>query len=729
MSDSKVSDLDPITTLASDDLLYAVDISGGNSGSKSITALDGATTLQSQLSYTSGATGAQPASAKEIFDEKVSALRVVPEAQKAGILDGTTTYDAFSVISALDAWAGANNKTIVFPPGTTWRFESGFNPIDGTQIQASWDFSGAHFKFDLEAATEPRILSLGNNTLNRPNRLDETPAAGAEHAALNDQPRPGCTVFLSNPGADASKFAIGDYVFISCGIDIYDADADIWGFTFQTYIVDINAGTGEITLADAIPVRLDDRGWAPSSAKNTASDWANSTSYSSGDYVYGGAGSAKPTALWEAISSGTSSGTAPDDDTGVSWIRRTNDLDSLRNNRDGRPVIQLVPDPVANRIIRAGIIENISATRKCQQFFSTRTAYNCLMEGAVARGASFNTFSSTESSNHNRFLRVHDHTDPRSGSPDFRGLNTGSSWGLIFEDCRLQGNLDNGTDAAVYLEAAGELTLRNTDVYCAKKESVSPATVGITVASGRLAFDGGDISGFSQPVSHNQADQTIIPDTDEIGQEIVFWHPRETEWGARNFRRFGNVESPATIRKLFQMPYGITIFDTYQGGSGYDQKPRIRLINWRMIEYKVEFNPAANQTNTVVTLDPALVHGILPDASGYVLGDQPIVVLGAMAYWSSVPASATATIQIEGTRSGVYRDLLRSSNPGLTLSDSIPRAIQFDGNGGTERTLDPSIGEQFAIRYDSNASAGGGTITVVTTMLVQDYTGGDFRAF
>lgn len=667
-----------------------------------------AVTDAASVTYTPAGTGAVDRNVRDVLRQGVSVLDFIPVVEHAAIRAGTSTYDAYADFVAADA-AAASSKTFVFIPPGTYRLNSDFKHIDGDEALASWRGAGPDktvLQFNVTTA-DPRLLTYASAP-NHPERLDTvTPAS--DLAQLNPQTALGHLVTLTTPVADAAKFAVGDWVYVSSGIDIYDADGELWRFTMITRIVELDAGTGNIILADPIEEELIDDGWSPGSAKNTAPDWANTTAYTAGDYVYG-----DTTALWQAQTSGVSSGTGPADDTGVTWNQLTTNMGALKGNRDGRPVIQKVLRPSVGVSVSDLTIENVSST-VAGGHFDLRSVYNGGAENVWLRGKTSVAFGSSESSHHARFRDVIDQTEKELAHQ--RSFGSYAARDVVLTRCQLFGSNSVNTRFPAFLEA-------NTVVHfdhCRFSQQQGENTWAIFMSSAHVSAVGCSFHGVAGPVSASIGLAGVKPDRPDLSMlaDVRGWQANFSDIIPEAFRRLWPGGNPGQNLQVFGPGNTFRIYNNFAGG--YSQTDPLMFRPNRLVPYTVSFTPAVSQTGTVITLPSTPQDGILD------ITDIRAVLLGAKVRWVT-PAANSVSVDIFMSNGVTNRRALSltKANNLISVDSSNSKAQKFDGDGNTERLIDntPGVDERIRIQYDSGAAAGG-TVYVTLFLLIDDGADGD----
>lgn len=666
----------------------------------------------SQVVYTALGTGAIATDVNEYLDRDVNVLDFIPIAQRAAILAKTSTFDAFADFVEADAYAASVGKTL-FIPGGKYRLNSDFKHIDGDQALASWKGEGPDktiLEFNV-ATADPRLLTYASGLLH-PERVDNG-SPTSDLALLNAQTALGHLVDLNDPVTDASKFAAGDYVFVSCGIDIYDADAELWRYSFTTRIVEINAGTGDIVLADPIEEELIDDGWAPASAKNTASDWANTTAYTTGDYVYG-----DTTALWQATSTGTSSGTGPADDTGVSWDKLTVDMGALKGARDGRPVIQIVPSPVVGLSVSDLTIEQINAT-PATMGLDFRSTYGCRADNVWFKGLIDIPMNVTESANNTRLIDVIDQAE-KDAAGFQRSLSVYTSRNTILSRCTLWGSNATLTKFPIFIESNASVYLD----HCRISQEQGENAWGINVSGGHISAIGCAFYGVIAPITHNATAAVVTPDRPDLSPilDVRTWQGNFSDIEPENFRRMWSKVNPAQNLQVFSPGNTFRIYNNFAGA--YSQTDPLMFRPTRLVPYTISFTPATGQAGTVITLPTAPQDGIDD------ITDIKAVLLGIKVRWTT-PAANNVDIDPFIWDTTTLRRALSLAKAGnlVSVNSTTPKAQKFDGAGNTQRLIENTVGvgEQIRLLYDSGAAAGG-TVYVTLFLLIDDGVDGDVGA-
>ena len=627
--------------------------------------------------------------------------------------DPTGVADSTQAFRDADAAAAAAGGSVYIPEGT-YRLDGDFYNVNGSGPEASW-FGAGMDKTILQFQSpggSPRYLVAGDNQLPRPETL-ETISPTSPLAKLADQTSLVANVTLANPGVDGSKFAAGDWVYISCGINIYDADDELWRYTFMTRIVDYDAGTGVANLADAPEEPLIDDGWAAGGTKDAAADWANSTGYTIGDYVY------DATSLYEATSTGTSSGTGVADDVGVSWIRRTGSLNALRGLRDGSVVMQKAPDPRVFLTFKDFTVEGANASNEGHTAIGFRTAYGCEINNVVIKGNISFACQVTETATNCKVRRLYDHSDRDGGQVSFW---TYSARRTLVEACHLRGATNGGSGDGknvVRIESNARVDFRDTVFAVADRTSGGPRP--ISCDYGRFSAIGCEFQGSHQPVTHNSANDVIFPDREDLHRMMTVdaFRNNIVDMTPSGFRRTWPSRGPNQNMQMYSPG------NTYRLRGGYDtlytQTDPIIFEPTRRVTVHASFVPAASQSNTVVTW-PVGVDGIMD------MTDIRAVFLGAQVIWESPPASGTVDVEVKAKVASNERSLLSpiTANNEIRVSDTSPTAQRFDGQGSNSRLIDNGIAEEIFVNYDSNASAAGGTVHVLVHLLIEDGYAGDF---
>jgi hypothetical protein len=627
--------------------------------------------------------------------------------------DPTGVASSTQAFRDADAAAAAVGGVVSIPEGT-FKLTDIFYSTNGNGPTASWIGAGKEntvLQFDVSGGG-PRLIVAGYNTLPRPEPL-QTATPTRDLAKLADQTSLVGRVTLADPVTDGSKFAEGDWVYISCGINIFDADDELWRYTYMTRIVDYNAGTGVALLADAPEEPLTDDGWAAGGLKDAAADWANTTSYTIGDFVY------DSTSLYEATSTGVSSGTGVADDVGVSWIRRTGALNALRGLRDGSVVMQKAPDPRAFLTFRDFTIESINAI-EAHTACGFRTAYGCDFTDVVIKGNVGNACQVAETCTNIKLERVYDQSD-RDGTSQ-TSLWTYSARRTLVNQCHFRGAANGGSGDGknvIRIESNAQVDIRDTVLTVVDRTSGGPRAIFLDY--GRMSAIGCTFLGTHQPITYNQANDGIIPDRLDLHRlaHIDAFEGNFVDMRATGFRRLDTSFGPNQIMQVYNERNKYRLWGGYS--DLYTQTNPLIFEPTRRVTVTVSFTPSVSQSNTVVPW-PVAPSGIMD------MSDIRAVFLGAQVIWDSPSASGTVDVEVKAKVGGNERSLLSpiTANNEIRVSDTAPTAQRFDGQGSNSRLIDNTIAEELFVNYDSNGSANSGTIYVLVHLLVEDGFDGDF---
>ena len=686
------------------------------------------------VTYTPAGAGAVDRNVRDVLRQGVSVLDFIPIAEQAAIRARTSTYDTYANIVSADEYAESIGAAVFFPPGT-YRINDDFRHKDGSGIKSK-GFIGAGpdvtiLEFDVSVADARLLTAAGTynvaDTRFRGQKLS-APSPDTELAQLNGQESLNNTVTLT-AAADSSKFAIGDWVTVSCGHDPYDAnsmddgggtvgnDNGLWRYSMVTRIAAIDGGTGKITLADAIQQPLTDDGFAPASARNMAADWANSTAYSVGNLVN------DPTdnpanSLWEAATAGTSSGTSPRDDTGVAWLERSSGIGSEKGFVDGRPVIQKLRNARNHVTLRDFTYTNIGTVPAGGIDF--RNCYGCVAENIVGRGNIETVISATEGSFNMRFSNVLDMADRRTNN---RGFGAYAAHNVLVEACTLSGSGIGGE--TVFIEANADVIFRNT-VFNAVRD-IDHFETGILMSHGTVAVEGCKFFGYTVAITQNEALSRINPTRKDVHRLATIRQSQGNhfEFSAAGMRRMWSFLTPNQAVQTYSP--GNTYRFEGNVTSPFVQTDPVIFEPTRLVEYVFSFTPLASQVNAAIALPS------VPDQGIFDIEDIRALLLGCRVKWDSAPVGGVLDVRPLGSDGSNSRNLLglTGAQNAIQVSDTQPTAQLFKSDGANIRFIDnrlPNGGrERLSFVYFSNASSAGGTVYVTMVLLVEEGHSGDFE--
>lgn len=635
-----------------------------------------------------------------------------------GVTDDSAVFRTADDAAALDGG-------FVFIPRGTYRLNSDFKHLDGDGINSrGWIGEGPEatiLRFAAEVA-DSRLITVASSfdtskLIVRPERPD-TVSPASDLAVLQAQTTLGVNVTLVTP-SDNTKFAVDDWVTVSCGGNPFDADDNLWRYSVITRINKIDAGTGVITLADPMEEPLNDDGWGASGGgKNAEPDWADSTAYVVDDVVYD---SLDNDSLWKALTAGTSSGTQPSDDVNVTWQQIwgsvTGGIGPTKGAIDRRPTIQLVRNPRVGVVMSGFTLDNIGSV--ASDGIDFRSCYGCLAENIWATGNILAPFQATESSRNITYRKCVDQSDHVDSNRSFWSYQARN---VLVDDCVLAAETAGGSEAVAYIESNADVTFRDTTIA-----GTQGSLQGVVLDYATVAMDGCKVLGLTRPVAVAASLNAIVPERRD-------YHRMANLRGMR-----GNLidVAPADPRRMWThlmpnqqaqyMQPGNTFRFSGNLTSPYTQSDPILFEPTRLVEYVVQLTPLASQADVVIPLPGTPEQGIFD------IEDIRAVFLGCRVKWDSAPASGEIDIIPRGYDGTSNRRLLASANPvdRIRVTDVQPTGQLFESNGTTNRLIDnklPNGGrERIQLSYVSNASAGGGTIYVTMMLLVEEGFAGDFE--
>ncbi len=696
------------------------------------TAATDAPTLKQAASYTAPGTGAVERTIASVFNEYVRFIDYVPEAERAAVLDGTSTTNAYDWLKNADEEGRKTGRSVIFPGGGKVQTQTAFSHAQGKEAKTGWECRDGVFRMDVDDqdgdtrmwTLATRVDSSGTTDSVRPNQANDTNVpADAPLALLQPQKVYGSRVVLSNPGSDGSKFAAGDFVFVSANKDIFDANVKLWLFSMLTYIVEYDAGTGVAILADPIDHYLISDGWEPGGFRANAADWANGQTITVGDYRYDAADNAN--SLYKALTSGTTNGSELNLDTGVDWRWVCNDIETLKgsDSLDHRPVIQKCPaaNLRANLTLRGFRIVNISSNNATMGV-DLRQTYGCKVIDVSVEGRLRNGFTATESGNNNVFERIA--CKPYNISAQETCLRTYSARNTQVIDPRLEFAATSINDTAVYIEGNGDMRIQGGYI-----SNIQPTEgqqeIGLFVSSGKLSTQGVRLTAFAQPVSMNNAFENLDAE-DKTQNYLKMGYCREMEMdiaGNRFRARAWRYLIPAQTFAVFNDSNLYRVYETYK--DSWDQKDEYVFNGLKTIEYTFSFTPSASQTNVIIPFPTTPQQGIQDMSNFYG------VFIGYEVFWDGAVNDELININFKAKdkQSTTSRFLMGSNDTqnSVNVTGEQPRALHVDGSGGVQafRNIDPDV-EEISPRYTSTSGAGTGTV-YITMYLLYSREGGDVR--
>ena len=551
--------------------------------------------------------------------------------------------------------------------------------------------------------SDTRFIQINSDPAKCPT-LTEAAASysGYDYAALNDQGA-GLSYVTCVTAADAGDYDAGDFVFVACGIDPIDANDTLWRYQQVFKVTGSDAGTGKVWLDGVVTVAVSADGFADSAGANLAAAWANSTSYSSGDYALSNnAGSGSGTAVWRATSAGTSSGTGPANDTGVSWVKVTTEQEGLEGTRDTRPIIFKVPaeDAVENVYIQGIRIANRSA-QLAVKAFEVKSALNVtLTDTEIDRGDIQIGYAANEATRRMKVIRgKFTVSQSATGGQRGRAFSAYGAKEVLFDQCDFQCGL-NGYQGG-FIEGFADVTISNSVITSGYYSSGAATSKFVQSGPGSIALLNNKILGFGTPL-RLQVDLTGFPTGTTLGRNMA--KGNLFQMAAQNFRG-GNND------RIIQFWPGNSFEILSNSG---DVEASIDLSDAEIVMASATFTPVNSGAGVITDFSVVGPRGDMYPAYG------PAVFLGCQVYWASAPASQTFNARPEALEADGGARLLgasTSTNNQVEVSDTAPFNEKFDFDGTTIRTIGRN--ERARFKYFSSSGAASGTITVNIVLLKQ----------
>lgn len=553
------------------------------------------------------------------------------------------------------------------------------------------------------ALSNTRFIQINSDPAKCPT-LTEAAASysGYDYAALSDQGA-GLSYVTCATASDAGDYSAGDFVFVACGIDPIDANDTLWRYQQVFKVTGSDAGTGKVWLDGIVSSAVSADGFASGAGANLATAWANATPYSSGNYALSNnAGSGSGTAVWRATSAGTSSGTGPANDTGVSWVKVTTEQEGLEGTRDTRPIIFKVPaeDAVENVYIQGIRIANRSA-QLAVKAFEVKSALNVtLTDTEIDRGDIQIGYAANEATRRMKLIRgKFTVSQSATGGQRGRAFSAYGAKEVLFDQCDFQCGL-NGYQGG-FIEGFADVTISNSVITGGYYSSGAAASKFVQSGPGSITLLNNKILGFGTPL-RLQVDLTGFPTGTTLGRNTA--KGNLFQMAAANFRG-GNND------RLVQFWPGNSFEILSNSG---DVEACIDLTDAEIVIASATFTPVNSGAGVITDFNIVGPQGDMYPAYG------PAVFLGCQVYWADAPASQTLNARPEALEADGGTRLLGASTSTanqVEVSDAAPFNEKFTYDGTTNRTIGRE--ERVRFKYFSSSGAASGTVTVNVVLLKQ----------
>lgn len=661
------------------------------------------------------ATGAVPVAARQVgaLGTDTTLLPLADELDARGIdvrrfgarPDGS---DCVAAVRLGDAYCAANGKELIYPPGD-WTFSSPYSGTAApyTPIRASWRGAGEKLtRFVLMHSPSYVPFRVGTPAgLANYSRAQSRSQASPYNPvyAIDDVPPGQGWVHLSTVGAlaGASELAVGDLVHVAGGKNVQDADGNIWYYDQLHRIQRLDTANDKVYFDDCIDYYLTSQGWDGAGAgKNLATDYANATAYTAGQYVWYGY------LLYKALTSGTSNNASIAADTGVTWTQVSAAVATTEKGvGDWRPVMQKAySDAVQGLSYKDFTIDWRSTAGSTM--WALGGAYGCTHERISFLGG---TVYPVEATRHILFWRCQLPRGGIDGTNNGRNaISTYNARKIKFDTCVLGGGNTSTVSVgnrAVKIEGHAEIILENCDFSFA--DFTAPQCYLGLIDRGDIVIRGGNLRGFREPVRFNVAAmaEEVRPYTAEVQNSRI-------HLTAKAFRHSLDEDLPL---RFYGPSNSYLIKDGYSSGSyiqadNFDFRPtRYERIIWSI-------TPAANQSQVVAAI---------PDAVAAALGitnldNVSMIFLGAEALWTT-PTANSITIRFQAKQVGDTgtRNLLSAADSAshrLVVNSTTVRDKKTKGDLTSYRDLQAGIDRLQAI-YSSGATAGGALYFIAHVLL------------
>lgn len=631
---------------------------------------------------------------------------------------GATSEDADSAAGfrAVDAALADSAPGIVH--AGTWTFATPFSgtAADYIPLRSSLRGSGADLTiFDITHSTSYRSFRIGPGsgpTYGRAQSRSE-PSPHSLVRAINDITAGANRITYTTASELVDDVASG-YVakgrifHVAGGKNVQDADDSLWFYDMLHRVVDYDTANGHVYLERAIPFPISSQGWDGAGAgKNLAEVYANSTSYTAGDYVWDDVATST---LYRARTSGTSNSANRSTDTGVTWDQVTTSLGALKAGEpDHRPVFQAAYTQIKDLVFEGltfrwsgsigGFAIEISGGYNIT--FRNCDFRNCTLY--VVEGSSVTLIDCNLS------------RESIDGTNSTRNVINACNAFIRCVRCTMVGGNSSSVSAGnrlIKLESWAMLELIDCDLAFINR-SASQA-FGILIDRGHLKVRGGSIRNCNEPVRMNVRGYYEEEMTTN-GHPLPSWADIkncELHISSRAFR----VGDGGTDR----LPtwYGATnhyvVWNPYSSG-GHVQSDDFQFRPQRLVPISFSFTPSTNQSSTVIEIpDAALMAAGIFNSQA-----QSMVILGASVLWNT-PGSNDLDIRF------IYKQVGQSATRAVFSTTGANNRIVVNNttaygfraaSDGTGYRLGQTGVDYPRITYTSGASAGGTCYVTIWALL------------
>jgi|GEM_PF-7062000 len=620
--------------------------------------------------------------------------------------------DNYEAITAADRMARVLERHLVFSAGT-------YTILADLLMTVSWRLH------------EETILRFSGPPVHRGRRLIQMRSyGGAEHrtARLGAKPvfpraaireaNANTTVLYTSIPSEAANFPPGSIVRVSFGYNPYDADDPLYRYDRLNRVLASDGRTGAIKVETPINVPVKGWGFEPSGPYYAPTDWRDGETIAAGACRYHpcltpGQLSNNPDpnlgGVFRAKNAGRTSGEDLLSDIAIIWERITNDYNGPGNVNqpppygrdtpyiDGRPVLELVDQPVSEVTLSGGSIlwaERYPASMGVEM----RSVYKCRCEKVTIKSES---------------------------SPiDIRwAISEGAS------GCELSGNIDETRSISVSSAQdrtisvyAGDLSVKYH--HCLQRRNATPkplilvesfaeleiersrfenlgerrASIFCTASGGgTFRISKSTIAGFSTPFSQRDSFSSAIGPKWFHAGLFAMAKDNDIDISDRQIR-FGTHETSP--------------IDLYVGNRLYLQSVDAGLNKGRLFAPEaltpvdLQFTPLPGQKNAVIPLEGTTGSLIFVSAEARWYRPNPygeISIYPRRAHGSALGRMLTSVSAMNG------RILLDYNTPSGSVS----------GDGTASRLVDHEAGEKLHLSYDSNLNATSGKVHVRLWVLTE----------
>lgn len=646
-----------------------------------------------------------------------SIMHGITPADPTGTLDSTAAYVAAK--AAADAGAG-----VVGIPKGTFRFNSELKVGNAGILGAG---SGETVLVYKGTGTGKRFLQAesnigGTHDYYLGDQLGDPPPA-LQYCGLNDQAG-GLATVTCTTAAQASRFAIGDWVSIAAGANPYDADTDLWRVHVIAQVTSVDAGTGVVGIDTAIDQDLDSDEFGPGERFYTVANYAASHAYTAGDAVY--EQNVDPKGIYVTDSNCTSSAADVHADNaapGCTWRGAWGDLGAYRTGRrDKRPVMQKMVAATHDVVVKGFRVRNDSATDALVSPLQVKGVVGGIFEDIViekgVNGAG--VILVAEGSRDLTFRNIHKR-DWRMEGTFTTAVDFWNTRNLNFEYCSFLGGAVNNSTGVIFAENFGQASFD----HCKFSKVIPNASV----QSVLFSLDSADIR---------------VTNSDIYDWDVVARSSSDPLSGHDGKGINGNPLNPAKFYLGYVSAFsGNTLHmdaRTFRPGTVFG---RSGLGVWVGNTYVIDQGCASGQTcptrfsaDVKGTLEYSFPLSASHSFSEHVMpsewnGRNDMIALGGEFQIRGAPSGCSVTVGGRRFQNGVSNLRLFAVAGGgsansvvLTSTGTTTTQVGtvYEGLGDSSRLIQASANEEIGYDWVSNSSCTAGTLSVRFHVLVDTNT-------